>query len=65
MLPEFNCSEVWSNLLVIKKQGGDKITIFMGVPTMYSKLIDEYDSLFLQNKKQCEFIKTTLSQKVR
>ncbi|KAK6618703.1 hypothetical protein RUM43_013094 [Polyplax serrata] len=65
MLPEFNCNEVWTHLLLIKKQPGDKITIFMGVPTMYAKLIDEFDNLFQPNRRQCEFIKTILSQKVR
>lgn len=65
MLPEFNCNDVWSNLLLIKKAPGDKITIFTGVPTMYTKLIEEYDNLFQNNKRQCEFIKTVLSQKVR
>lgn len=65
MLSEFNCNEVWSHILLIKKQPGDKITIFMGVPTMYAKLIDEFDNLFQSNRRQCEFIKTILSQKVR
>lgn len=62
--PEFKANEVWSYLLGIKKVH-KKINVFMGVPTMYSKLIKEYDELFASNKRQTEFIKNTLSQKIR
>lgn len=64
MLPEFKANEVWSYLLGIKKIP-KRINVFMGVPTMYSKLIQEYDELFKSNKRQAEFIKNTLSQKMR
>lgn len=65
MLPEFTPNEVWSNLLAVKKSASERISVFMGVPTMYVKLIDEYDALFADNKRQVEFIRTHLSQKIR
>lgn len=64
MLPEFKANEVWLYLLGIKKVH-KRINIFMGVPTMYSKLIQEYDELFASNKRQAEFIKNTMTQKMR
>ncbi|KAL0277305.1 UNVERIFIED_CONTAM: hypothetical protein PYX00_004643 [Menopon gallinae] len=65
MLPEFVTNDVWSNLLAVKKSASERVSVFMGVPTMYVKLIEEYDELFAANKRQVEFIRTVLSQKVR
>ncbi|KAF5301122.1 hypothetical protein FQR65_LT08952 [Abscondita terminalis] len=64
MLPKFNASDVWSNLLNIKS-GGKKITVFMAVPTIYSKLIQEYETIFEKDDKMKDYIKTYLSSKVR
>jgi len=65
MLPKWSASEAWSYLLAIKKAPEDRVNIFMGVPTMYSKLIEEYDTLFAESKKQADFIRAVLTQKIR
>lgn len=40
MLPSFDAKEVWKALL----REDPPINVFMGVPTMYAKLMEEYDS---------------------
>lgn len=42
-----------------------RVSVFMGVPTMYSKLIDEYDRVFREDPKMAEYIRNTLKTKVR
>lgn len=66
MLPKFDSTTVWSYLLGVNAPAGDrKITVFMAVPTIYSKLIEEYDKVFSGDSKMCEYIKTTLKNKIR
>lgn len=65
MLPEWSATEAWSHLLAIKKAPEDRVNVFMGVPTMYSKLVKEYDELFADNKRQVDFIRSVMSQKIR
>lgn len=60
MLPKFSAKEVWSQFL--GSHENNKITVFMGVPTIYSKLIDEFDKS-LSTKK--EAVKTELHKNVR
>lgn len=70
MLTKFNSNAVWSYFLGVnvgKVVGQDdrKISVFMGVPTMYAKLIEEYDTVFSSDKKMCDHIKNTLKGKFR
>lgn len=66
MLPKFDSTTVWSYLLGVNAPQTDrKITVFMAVPTIYSKLIDEHTKVFSQDSKMCEYIKNTLKAKVR
>ena len=38
ILPRFDAAEIWEHL------AGDHLTVFMAVPTIYTKLLNEYDS---------------------
>ncbi|XP_076343784.1 acyl-CoA synthetase family member 3 isoform X2 [Tachypleus tridentatus] len=67
MLPKFNPSEIWKHI-VDAEESEPRVNIFMGVPTMYVKLIEEYDSKFCQAgtfSRTREFIKAVCIQKVR
>lgn len=63
MLPKFNPKEVWHHLLATTSSS--RITIFTGVPTMYVKLLEEYENSFSKKIKLVDFVKATCSQKVR
>lgn len=66
MLPKFDANSVWSHLLGINPKFSDKkINVFMGVPTMYMKLIEEYDRVFSQDSKMKDYIRNTLKSRVR
>lgn len=65
MLPKFDSTMVWSYLLGINMPADRKVSVFMAVPTVYSKLIEEYDKLFGADKKMQLYIKASLSSKVR
>lgn len=71
LLPKFDPGQIWGRLLSDKNCNSSDITsqpptIFMGVPTMYSKLISYYDSengsLLGKNAKE---IKTLLESNIR
>lgn len=42
-----------------------RVSVFMAVPTIYAKLIEEYDKLFGGDSKMQGYIKTSLKSKVR
>lgn len=65
MMKKFDKNIAWGHLLGINTSTADRITIFMGVPTMYAKLIEEYEQLFAKNGRVVEHIKTTLKNKIR
>ncbi|XP_060530056.1 malonate--CoA ligase ACSF3, mitochondrial-like [Cylas formicarius] len=66
MLKKFNANTVWSYLLGVSARPEDRrISLFMGVPTMYFKLIDEYERVFQSDAKMAEYIKNTLRSKIR
>lgn len=65
MLPKFDTEKVWSYLLNINMPQKDRVTVFMGVPTIYNYLIQEYDKLFSKNSQMSEYIKTHCSSKIR
>lgn len=46
-------------------KAADRVNVFMGVPTIYIKLIEEYDSIFGKNEKMREYIQKILSDKIR
>ncbi|XP_076852609.1 malonate--CoA ligase ACSF3, mitochondrial isoform X2 [Brachyhypopomus gauderio] len=61
MLPEFNPQEVWEHLLSSKPPA---VTVFMAVPTIYSKLIQHYDHNFPQPRVQ-DFIRAVCKERIR
>ncbi|XP_066260758.1 malonate--CoA ligase ACSF3, mitochondrial [Euwallacea similis] len=66
MLKKFNANTVWSYLLGVNARPDERrITLFMGVPTMYSMLVEEYEKVFKQDPKMAEYIRNTLKSKVR
>lgn len=65
MLPKFDASTVWAYLLGVNMANGERPTVFMGVPTIYSKLINEYEKKFAGNPKLKEYVKATCSTKMR
>lgn len=65
MLPKFDTSAVWSQFLALNATAGERINVFTGVPTMYAKLIEEYDKMFGSNERMKEYIHSVCSQKIR
>lgn len=65
MLPKFNANDVWDQLLAVSASNSRRVTVLTGVPTMYVKLIDEYERSFGNNHKMVDYVKATCSQKVR
>lgn len=65
MLPKFNASDVWTWLLAIEQYYGYRVNMFMGVPTMYVKLIENYEKMFEKNDRMVEYVKAVCSQKIR
>ncbi|CAH1963323.1 unnamed protein product [Acanthoscelides obtectus] len=66
MLEKFNANTVWSQLLGVNALPSDrKVTVYMAVPTIYSKLIDEYKKVFKGDPQMVEHIRSTLKNKVR
>ncbi|XP_015122402.1 acyl-CoA synthetase family member 3, mitochondrial [Diachasma alloeum] len=65
MLPKFETSNVWTHLLGINLQNSERCNMFMAVPTIYMKLIQEYEQLFSKNAKMKEYVQTVCSTKIR
>lgn len=65
MLPKFDPDTVWANLLNINMPQKERVTVYMGVPTSYHYLIQEYDKLFSKSTQMKEYIKTHCQTKVR
>jgi malonyl-CoA/methylmalonyl-CoA synthetase len=65
MLPKFEAARVWSHLLAINMPASERVNVFMAVPTIYMKLVEEYDRIFTKNVRIQEYIRTVCSQKMR
>ncbi|XP_034947583.1 malonate--CoA ligase ACSF3, mitochondrial [Chelonus insularis] len=65
MLPKFETSSVWSQLLAVNVPNTERINMYMAVPTIYMKLIQEYEQLFSKNPKIREYVHTVCSTKIR
>ncbi|XP_025421280.1 acyl-CoA synthetase family member 3, mitochondrial isoform X2 [Sipha flava] len=65
MLPKFNAADVWTWILAIEQYYGYRVNMFMGVPTMYVKLIENYENVFEKNDRMVEYVKAVCSQKIR
>lgn len=65
MLPKFDAATVWAKLLALNTVASERVNVFMGVPTMYVKLIEEYDRAFGNNERMKEYIHSVCSQRIR
>nr|XP_049574261.1 malonate--CoA ligase ACSF3, mitochondrial isoform X1 [Syngnathus scovelli]XP_049574262.1 malonate--CoA ligase ACSF3, mitochondrial isoform X1 [Syngnathus scovelli] len=61
MLPDFHPQKVWEMLLSSKAPA---VTVFMAVPTIYSKLIHYYDQHFTQPHVK-DFVRAVCKEKIR
>ncbi|CAG7817041.1 unnamed protein product [Allacma fusca] len=63
MMQKFDGPRLWSELLSTEI---NRPNVLMGVPTVYSKLVEEYDKTFAGGpRSKIEFIKATCMQKMR
>jgi len=68
LMPKFDAGAVWSHLLGVglgPDEQQRQPTVFMGVPTMYAKLLDEYDRTYASNPTKREYLKAVCSNKIR
>ncbi|XP_043286482.1 malonate--CoA ligase ACSF3, mitochondrial isoform X2 [Venturia canescens] len=65
MLPKFETSSVWTQLLGINIQNIDRVNMYMAVPTIYMRLIQEYDIIFSKNAKFKEYVRSMCTSKIR
>lgn len=66
MLPKFDANTAWALLLGINTDPEmRRISVYTAVPTIYAKLIEEYDKVFSKDEKMVEYILSTLKNKVR
>lgn len=65
MLPKFETTRVWSYLLAINMPASERVNVFMAVPTIYMKLVEEYDRIFTKNARIQEYIRTLCMHKIR
>lgn len=65
MLPKFEAARVWSYILAINMPANERVNVFMAVPTMYMKLVEEYDHIFTKNARMQEYIRTVCTHKIR
>ncbi|XP_064779277.1 malonate--CoA ligase ACSF3, mitochondrial isoform X2 [Oncorhynchus masou masou] len=61
MLPTFQPQKVWEVLLSSK---APMVTVFMAVPTIYSKLIQHYEQHFTQPRVQ-DFVRAACKERIR
>lgn len=64
MLPKFDAHKVWE-LFTSTDSEMPRINAFMGVPTMYSKLLEVYNAEFKGKIRVMEFIRTMCKEKIR
>lgn len=66
MLPKFDETMAWSYLLGVNNLATERrISVFMAVPTIYARLIAEYERVFSADPKMVDYVKATLKNKVR
>ena len=65
MRPKFDASAVWNKLLNIRIPVENRITLFMAVPTIYAKLIEEYENKFSGNPQLRNYVKSVCIENIR
>jgi malonyl-CoA/methylmalonyl-CoA synthetase len=62
MLQKFEAVRVWKELLSTSDK---RPNVLMGVPTVWVKLVEQFEKDFANDPKKVQFIKETLSAKMR
>jgi malonyl-CoA/methylmalonyl-CoA synthetase len=62
MLQKFDGAKAWAELLSTNEM---RPNVLMGVPTVYIKLIEEFDKSFSKSPTKVAFVKETMKQKMR
>lgn len=62
MLGKFDAGKTWQELLSSKEM---RPNVLMAVPTVYVKLIEEYEKTFAKSETQISFVKETCKQNMR
>jgi len=62
MMEKFDAAKAWTQLL-LKDQA--RPNVLMAVPTVYVKMIEEYDKSYGTSKSKAEFVKETCKQNMR
>lgn len=62
MLQKFDAGKAWTELLSTKE---NRPNVLMGVPTVYVKLVEEFDKSFSKSPTKVAFVKETLKNKMR
>ncbi|KAG7174692.1 Malonate--CoA ligase ACSF3-like [Homarus americanus] len=65
MLPQFSAPAVWSQLLSLDTPVHSRVNLFMAVPTMYVKLIEEHKNKLIKNARMQEYVKSVCTQNIR
>ena len=65
MLPKFDAAIVWDHLLAERISKSAQINVFMAVPTVYIKLLEEYDRIIAKNPGAQEHIYKMCSENIR
>lgn len=65
MLPEFSPAEVWSHLLALDAPVEARVSLFMAVPTMYAKLLEEYHVRLAKTSRTKEYVRSVCTQNIR
>lgn len=64
MIPSFVAHTVWSRLLGMGEREDSKVSVFHGVPAMYSRLVAAYEQMFC-DKRTRDYVRTTLGARMR
>lgn len=65
MEPHFKASSIWSKFLNLETEISSRVNLFMAVPTIYVKLIEEYENNLASILHQREFVKKVCSDNIR
>lgn len=65
MLPHFSAAEVWSELLSLETPVQSRVNLFMAVPTIYAKLIEEYENKLIKSGRMKDYVKSICTQNIR
>lgn len=64
MLPKFDAQQVWKRLMDTT-QGPGRVNMFMAVPTIYAKLIEEFEKSYAESPRTRDYIRAVCVEKIR